>query len=217
MSGNKVLQKYLASMLEIRRRLEVIQCFRDEKCHGKYKIINYEVIFFQLRKILEIIVKAPLLINEVEYRKLYSNAESDWRIQDILKKLSKINPDHYPKPVKEVFDSETNLVSYVNLYDEFLSQKELITAYQFCSSFLHSENPLAEEQSFNTEKLWATVIEVTAKINRLLNQHIFIPTSGDIMYLITMENGQGVPAGYVWDKIGDLNSKTDIDIKKVDN
>lgn len=205
MAENSVLKKYVLLMLEIRRRLEVIQCFRDETCHGKYKIINYEVIFFQLRKILEIIVKAPILINEIEYRKLYPTAEKDWRIKDILQKLNNISIDHYPKPVDQVMNYESNIMEFVRVKEGFLTKEELIDAYQFCSSFLHSHNPLAEEEKFESEKLWMKVLEIANKVHRLLSYHIFHPINSDNMYLIVMENGKGFPEGYVWEKVGDLN------------
>lgn len=65
--NSEILLKYLSLMIEIKKREEVIIGLYDGICNVKYKVVNYEVMFFQFRKILEIIVKFLLLINEKEY------------------------------------------------------------------------------------------------------------------------------------------------------
>lgn len=187
-------------MLEVSRRVEVIICFKEETCKAKYKIINYEIFFFQIRKILEIIVKAPMLLNEEEYRKISKNPEGDWRIKDILDKLKRIDPNYYPEPIKIKKNTITDEIRFFNVIDGYLNEKDLIEAYKYCNTYLHSENPLAGDLEINFDDLLRKIDEIVNKINILLEMHLFKPIGSDVMYTIYMKSRFGVPAGNIFIK-----------------
>lgn len=195
-----ILRKYLQLMLEIKRREEVIIGLHEGTINARYLIVTYEIIFFQLRKILEIIVKSPMLINEEEYRNIANNPESDWRIRDIIQKLETINPNFYPTSI-EIIKLENQPGEFKNRETGFLTKDELCDAYDYCNAYLHSHNPLKIEIELNPEHQWNWVVEILNKIHILLNTHICYPSDKGNFYYITMENGQGLPAGNIFGKI----------------
>ncbi|MDE5493279.1 hypothetical protein [Elizabethkingia meningoseptica] len=193
------LSNYIRLMDEIRKREEVIKGLRDGTSNAKYLIVNYEVIFFQLRKILEIIIKAPILINEEEYRSVSKTAEDDWRIRDIIKKLEKINPRFYPQSI-EIKKTPNGIDEFVNREKGFLTKEELCEAYDHCNNYLHSHNPLKIESEVNFEEEWRWVVEIINKIHVLLDKHVCHPKNNGNFYFITMENGKGYPGGNLFKK-----------------
>src|SRR5690606_18933579 len=117
----------------------------------------HEIIFFQLRKILEIIAKSPIIMNEEKYRLVSKKAEHDWRIKDIIKKLKMSNPNYYPNPV---YYAEKDMDEIVNRTEGHLTEEELIEAYDYCSDFLHSDNPLKPKKNTNFDKEWLWVVHI---------------------------------------------------------
>ena len=190
------LSKYLYLMTEIRKREEVIISLHNGVSNAGYLIVKYEFIFFQLRKILEIIVKSPMLINENEYRDISNNPENDWRIRDIMKKLERTNPKFYPRPI-EIISIPNKPDEFKNIEDGFLTKEELCSAYDYCNSYLHSHNPLKIKKEFDLENEWNWVVSIINKIHILLQTHICHPTKEGNLYYITMENGEGYPVGNV--------------------
>ena len=193
-----VLSQYLGLMAEIKRREEVISGLFDGTCNAKYQIVNYEVMFFQLRKILELIVKAPMIINEAEYRDVAKSPESDWRISDIMKKLAQINPDYYPKPI-EVRRVPGEMDHWITKESGYLTKDKLRNAYDHCNGFLHAENPLkaATETDFSAE--WSFICTTIEEIHNLLGPHLAHPTKDGHLYYIGMHNPEtGKPHGNIF-------------------
>lgn len=191
---NDVLTRYLNLMTEIKKREEVIIGMHDGTCNAKYKIINYEVMFFQLRKILEIIAKSPMLINESEYRTISDRPEEDWRIKDIMKKLEKINPDFYPKPI-EIIERVNKPDKFVSKTGGYLTKDELVDAYEYSNGFLHANNPLKKESSLDFDFEWNFIVGIIEKIHLLLNPHNAKPTVDGNFYYIGMSDKKGNPHG----------------------
>jgi hypothetical protein len=199
-TADNTLNKYLSLMTEIRKREEVIIGMHSGICNAKYKIVNYEVMFFQLRKILEIIVKSPMLINENEYRSVSKKPEDDWRIKDIIDNLKKINPDFYPAPI-EIVKQNGQPDKFVPKASGFLTIAELCEAYNHCNGFLHAQNPLRQGNTCDFDEEWAYISSIIDKIHKLLNPHLCRPTASGQFYYIGMENGQGFPHGNLFGKV----------------
>lgn len=182
-----VLSKYLSLMEEIKKREQVIIGLYDGTCNAKYKIVNYEVMFFQLRKILELIVKAPMIINENEYREISRSPERDWRIRDVMKKLKEANPKSYPEPI--TIEKISGLPDKFNTREEgFLTQDLLCEAYDHCNGFLHAQNPLSDESEVKFDDEWRFICATLEQIHNLLNPHLANPTKDGHFYFVGMQN-----------------------------
>ncbi|CAM3967681.1 hypothetical protein FLAN108750_02195 [Flavobacterium antarcticum] len=197
---DNTLTKYIQLMSEIRKREEVIIALHDGTINARYLIVNYEVIFFQLRKILEIIIKAPMLINENDYRDISNSPENDWRIRDIIKKLEKVNPNFYPQSI-EIIKTQNQPDEFINRKIGHLTVDELCKAYDYCNGYLHSHNPLKIESEVNFNIEWNWIVEIIDKIHMLLDKHLCHPTFKGNFYFITMETGNGHPGGNVFAKL----------------
>ncbi len=143
-----ILNKYIELMWEIKRREQVIRCIFKDKCNLLYPIVILEVIFFQLRKILEIIAMSPMLVNEKEYREESKKPDFDWRLSQIVKNLNTANPDYYPKPIM-IKTQPNGIDTFLPVKSGFLTVDELLEAYDHCSDFLHSKNPLKKDKDKN--------------------------------------------------------------------
>ena len=181
--GEKELSKYLSVMKEIKNRELVISGMESGRCNAMFKIVNLEVMFFQLRKILELIVKVPMIIHESEYRSITKEPEKDWRIQDIMYKLKKINPKYYPEPI-EIIKYDNKPDEFKNKITGFLTEKQLISAYKKCNNYLHALNPLDSKKEINFEKEINFINTTLALIRGLLNVHTATPKKDGCFYYI---------------------------------
>lgn len=195
--NSETLSKYLSLMTEIKKREEVIIGLYDGTCNAKYKVVNYEVMFFQLRKILEIIAKSPLLINEKEYRKVSKNPEYDWRIRKIMSTLEEINPDFYPQPIS-VLKRTSSPDEFISVSSGYLTKDDLCDAYDHCNNFLHAKNPLKEDREIKVDVEWNYIVSTIKKIHNLLNTHLCKPSVTGSFYYIGMEDGKGAVFGNIF-------------------
>lgn len=193
-----ILNKYLNLMLEIRRREEVIIGLLSQVLTVKYQIINYEVMFFQLRKILEIIAKSPMLINEDEYRLISKKPEYDWRIRQIIQKLEETNPDFFPQPIK-IVKNQGKHDEFINKKEGFLTKEELCNTYDYCNKFLHAVNPLQNENPIDFKEESKFIMSIIGKIRELLNSHLYKATHDGDFYYISMDDGKGFPNGNIFE------------------
>lgn len=184
-----VLSKYISLMWELKKREEVIICLVDGKCDVRYPQVALEVIFLQLRKIIEIIVMSPMLINEKEYREASKNPEFDWRLKSIMANLSEANPSYYPQPVS-ITKQEGKLDVFEQVQSNFITKEELVDIYQHCSGYLHAQNPLTQREDNDAIEEIKVVSKTVKKIHSLLQTHTVMPIGNGIFYYICM-SGQG--------------------------
>src|ERR1700731_738919 len=65
-----------------------------------FEAIDKELVFLQLRKILELLAFASLTANREKYAAAHKKFATFWRAKDMLQDLEKVNPDFYPRPVQ---------------------------------------------------------------------------------------------------------------------
>ncbi|MDC7243193.1 MAG: hypothetical protein PQJ44_04485 [Sphaerochaetaceae bacterium] len=189
------LSRYLSVMREIKNRELVIIGMNTGKCNAMFKIVNLEVMFFQLRKILELIVKVPMIIHEKEYRSITKYPEKDWKIYEIMAKLKKINPEYYPQPIK-IIKKDNEPDEFQNKTSGFLTEEQLVSAYKKCNNYLHALNPLSSEEKIDFEKEMIFIKEILFLIHELLGPHIATPKKDGCFFYIGMKHPEhGNPHG----------------------
>ncbi len=133
---------YAEQMREIKRRTDVIDYFLKEKGHALYKQTTIESICLQFRKILELIAFSSLIANKPQYSAIHKNFETHWNAELLLKDLSRVNPDFYPKPLKETPSAIEGVKNdLIDITDGYLTQKDFIHIYKKCGGMLHALNP----------------------------------------------------------------------------
>lgn len=161
---------YAEQLREIKRRTEVIDFFLHKGGHALYQAATIESICLQFRKILELIAFSSLIANKDRYAAAHKNFESHWNAELLLKDLSRINANFYPKPIEEKPSALPGVVNdLVPITDGYLAQEDFIHIYKKCGGMLHAANPYGSKTGFHFfEKsfpIWR------AKLIRLLNCH----------------------------------------------
>ena len=95
------IDHYCDVMEEIKKRVAVVNGFLRGGCYTLYMATTLECMCLQVRKILELIALGSLVVNKNEFSTQHKNFHELWNGGEILKKIEKINPYFYPKPIKE--------------------------------------------------------------------------------------------------------------------
>lgn len=176
-------------MREIKRRTEVIDFFLRKDGHALYYPTTIESICLQFRKILELIAFSSLIANKDRYAAAHKNFESHWNAELLLKDLSRINANFYPKPIDENPSATPGVVNdLVSIKDGYLTQEDFIYIYKKCGGMLHAANPYGSKTGLHFFEKSFTAWR--AKLIRLLNCHQVHLVDETGFWLIHMqENG----------------------------
>lgn len=190
------IEKYVASMKEIKLRTEVIDLFLSGQREARYVPTTTETIGLQFRKVFELIAFASLAANRDQYSRAYADFSKHWELAKLIKNLRRINPEFYPKPVVEMQSDKAEVVNALRDRDQdYLTRDELISAHGRCGALMHSTNPFANpidygfyQQSF---PLWRM------RVINLLNNHQVRLLGDTGFWLVHMhEEGKGNEVSY---------------------
>jgi hypothetical protein len=157
-------------MDEVKKRTAVVLGFLDGQINALYPAATIESAALQLRKILEPISLGSLVAHKEEYTQSYQNFASHWHAARILHDIGKINPDFYPKPVKEVPSERPGIKNdLVEIEDGFLTKEDFVSTYSALGDVLHAKNPFASQTDYG--RFRDLIRETIGKIITLLNSH----------------------------------------------
>jgi hypothetical protein len=164
------IEKYAATMKEVKLRMEVISLFLSGQLAAHYLPTTVETIGLQFRKVFELIAFASLSANRQRYSSVYADFTKHWEAAKLLKNLQRINPNFYPKPVIEVqTDRPPALHALEERQQDYLTQNELIKAHGRCGALMHGANPFGKSIEYESYQrrfpIWM------ARIMNLLNNH----------------------------------------------
>jgi len=181
--------KYCDLMEEIKRRISVIDYFLTGAGHALYEPTTLESMGLQIRKVLELIAMASLIANKKVYAEVYSDFAKSWNAEYLLKDLTRVNPDFYPKPVVEL-PSEDPMVKnkLADREDDFLTKSEFLKVYKKCGSIMHANNPFGRKIGYDFYKKSIPVWR--DKIINLLNNHQIRLLNDPGFYLIHMKENR---------------------------
>ena len=164
------IQLYTNQMQEIKHRISVIDYYLSGHGHAFYKPTTTESICLQFRKILELIAFSSLIANKSQYSAIHKDFESHWNADYLLKDLSRVNPDFYPKPVEEKPSKASGTVNdLIPIANGYLTKDDFIQIYKKCGGMLHALNPYGSKTGYHYfEKSFP---EWRQKLIRLLNCH----------------------------------------------
>ena len=180
------INRYCAQMEEIKRRTSVVVALLKKETHVVYAATNIEAVYLQFRKILELIAFGSLVANKQVYSAVYSDYASHWRSKQLLKKLSEVNPDFYPQPIKEVPSQKPGIKNDLeHKTTGFLTKEEFVELYDQSSSLIHVPNPFSTP--INYELAEKEINNWSGKIKELLNSHIIQLVGDPNFHLIHMK------------------------------
>lgn len=163
------IEKYCDCMQEIKYRLTLIRSLLLNQISLGSEGFNVELIFLQLRKILEIIAFSSIVANKDKYEAAYKSFASHWNATYMLKDLERVNPDFYPKPVfiKNVGENGEKNLDF--LKQGFITKNEFLKLYEICGRVLHATNPYSTKGTKIDIKY--TVNQWLDRIEKLLDFH----------------------------------------------
>lgn len=182
---------YARCIEEIKKRIEVVNCFTTMKCRAVYLATQVECISLQIRKILELIALASMSANLSEYRKYRKSFQRDWNGKRILETLEEANPRFYPKPTRQIVDPDTNTVIRTeDIKSGFLTRDDYITLYDTCCDLLHADNPFGQHERDSESFLRAAPSWIN-KIIILLSHHQIQLIDDDRQIWVVVNEGEG--------------------------
>lgn len=190
------IEKYAASMKEIKLRTEVIDLFLSGQLGARYVPTTVETVGLQFRKIFELIAFASLVANREQYSRAYADFANHWQLAKLVKNLRRINRDFYPKPVLEVPSKMPGTLHGLKDRDQdYLTEDELIEAHGRCGALAHSANPFAGAIDYD---FYRTIFPVwREKVINLLNNHKVHLLGDTGFWIIHMhEEGKGNEVSY---------------------
>ncbi len=181
--------KYADQMEAVKRRTEVVDAVISRQLDVVYMPAAVELVYLQLRKMLELIAMASLVANRAAMEQLYSPKRLGryWNADDLLRDIGRINPDFYPRPIIEVPSQDPRVKS--NLQDrvgDFLSKDDFRHLYnKVCGTLMHATNPFGKAIDYNG--LIAGIPAWRTKVINLLNCHNIKLVNDENMYLVHMK------------------------------
>ncbi len=95
---SEVSRLYLNCMEEVRDRINLVTEVGDHKIAIGRPEFEVELVFVQLRKVLELIAFGSLIANKEKYSAAHEKFATHWKANRMLEELAKINPSFYPQP-----------------------------------------------------------------------------------------------------------------------
>lgn len=186
------IQKYIACMEDVKRRLEVIGSFLAKTKTTGYLITDAEFLCLQFRKVLELIALSSLAAHHHEYESIHANFSSHWNAKRIIEAIEKINQAFYPVPGIQVRDIKTGKVEKVKpKLDGYLTKEDFIQVFDTCCKMLHTEN-IYNKKHQNIDTLFSQFPEWHRKVIELLNHHQVQLMNPDLqLWVIMQEESDG--------------------------
>lgn len=179
-------QAYIAVMGEIKRRVDVVRALIRNEATVLYRATHVESMVLQVRMITELIALASIAANRNLFEEHRQKFEKHWHPEKILKDVEKLNPNFYPRPVKEVASERPGVVNdLVDIKSGFLTREQLIGVHGRCGDLLHAKNPYGKGVDY---KLYERMVpQWLEQIRVLLNCHQVHLLDSKYFYLVHMK------------------------------
>jgi hypothetical protein len=149
---------------------------------------DQDLVFLQLRKVLELVAFASLIANRGKYEIEYKKFSTQWRAQRLLEDLAKIHPDFYPMPISPP-ETRPNGVKHITfIADGFLTKEEFPLLYGNCAAMLHMRNPYSQDDP--VVRMRYCVKDWVARIQKLVELHMMHLFNGDRLLVSVPIEGQ---------------------------
>ena len=124
----KQLEEYARRMQDIVRRTAAIRQVKGIDA-GVPWIVVTEIVYLQLRHILELLATALLTVNRGAVGEIGAQGVRSWHALDILRVIEQANPEFYPVPTKDGPRDEQGVTQIVDRKGDFLTREKFVTLY----------------------------------------------------------------------------------------
>lgn len=180
----KLLKEYAGRIKDIVRRSEAIVAIFD--CLGASipAIVVTEIVYLQLRHMLELLARALLAVNEG----VVSKEGAQRQAPDILDHIKAANADFYPIPRHKRSSQPDGVIPIPERKDDFLTHEKFVTLYNECNQILHAHLPKSgAKDRFSSVEECKQRLEAAGRWNdriaRLLTHHEFRVRGDPTLYI----------------------------------
>ena len=183
LAPGKDIQTYIATMEEIKRRIQLIDLFLVGDLSTGYLITGVEFICLQFEEFLELLALSSLTSHRDKYERVRDIIACECNAKKILKAVERENPAFYPIPIGKQADADTE--SYPRKTDGFLTRNDFVHIYNDCAEVIRVTNPFSDGVSRSAELL-AIFPEWLYLIVALLETHEITLADGKKKWLVMM-------------------------------
>jgi hypothetical protein len=145
-----------------------------------------ELTCVQLRKTLELIAFGSLIANKAKYAAAYANFAEHWSAKRLLKNLSKMHPEFYPRPLAWGPPDGSGIHHFIDVDKPFLSRDDFEFLYDAASKALHIRNPFRQDSPVIDFRI--SIAEWVVRIQQLLALHLVRFVDSSDLWLVTMSS-----------------------------
>jgi hypothetical protein len=156
-------------MEEIRDRINLVKSVGEHRVTSGSEFSDVELVFVQLRKVLELIAFASLTANKEKYSLAHAKFAQHWKANVMFHELEKINPDFYPMPIGQPQATPDGVKHCPLRSDSFLTKDDFACLYGKTGEILHVPNPFGPTSKVNVKY---SVKDWVLRIQNLLALHI---------------------------------------------
>ncbi|MXX61663.1 MAG: hypothetical protein F4112_01385 [Holophagales bacterium] len=181
------IRDYNERMQRIVRRTDAISRLR-RAATGLPWIVVTEIIYLQLRHVLELIATALLVVNEHAVTKLNERGRRSWHALDVLDAILSVNQNFYPVPQDEGPMDEHGVRTWTDRGGDYLTMERFRTLYDVCGQIAHTGNPFSRKPTIrldsreDCERLLRAADRWQSRIVRLLERHVFTIHGSEALY-----------------------------------
>ena len=186
-NGPNLPELYLKCMEELRDRVKLVRSVLSRQITTTRDTFDAELIFLQLRKVLELIAFASLTVNKEQYAAVHARFAEHWKAKQLLQTVEKINPDFYPKPLGPLQVQPDGVKHFPQATDPFLTREDFELLYDKSSDVLHVRNPFSERDP--TIRIKYHVTEWVSRIQILVGRHVTHLIDGSVWVVEIPEHG----------------------------
>lgn len=174
-------QTYLACMEEIKFRDHIIREALGNFLEGKAaSCAEVELANLQLRKLYELVTFAAVAANKGSYQKVRRRFERDWNLPEIIKSISRLNPNFLPIAFE---DTDGRIIESNELR---FTRAKIIKWHSEFHEILHCRNPYSADLGF-VEIATNCLVHVN-RFKKIMSRHKIHVVPNEIFYLVTMES-----------------------------
>lgn len=179
-------------MMEVKRRIQVIDAYNLGVAKSPYKATTIEAIYLQFRKVLELIAFGSLVANKEEFSKQYEKFSKFWHAERLINDMEQVNPNFYPVPVSQETSEDPKIFRELKKIEEgFLTKKDFVKLYNKCGALMHASNPYGSQADYAAYE--KNALDWRNKIVCLLNAHEIRLINTSNIYLIQMAAPEKMP------------------------
>ena len=189
------MRKYAVFMEEIKRRHHVCEIVLGGiKLRGSligYLEADLDLLYLQLRKILELIMFASVVAHRITNTGLRAEAEREYNAGRLVAWIEKINPNFFPVAKEDVgraADGTRNVRDLDQTAIPTLTKAELKTSYsRACGDFAHAQRAYSYGNQSEKQRHVEFVRGHLNKISALLNHH-WVHLTDDVCLAVVMQS-----------------------------